>query len=59
MAAQAQAVREVLAGLDRPASAQEVAKVFHRARKERLGEILETLASLGQCREAGPGRFVG
>ena len=32
----AQAVREVLAQLNRPATPQEIAKTFHRARKQRI-----------------------
>jgi len=57
--AQAQALREVLATLNRPASPEELARLFQRANRARVAEILETLASLGQCREVEAGRYGG
>jgi hypothetical protein len=58
MAAQAQAVRKALAGINAPATVEEVAARFTRARKATVGELLETLATLGQCRQIEDGRFV-
>jgi hypothetical protein len=51
LAAQAQAVRSALQELDTPASPQMVARNFTRARVDRVTELLETLASLGQVRQ--------
>ena len=53
MAEQAQAVRTVLAALDEPASAEQVAARFVDAPVDRVAELLETLASLGQVEQAG------
>jgi hypothetical protein len=36
----------------------QVARSFTGARKERVGEILETLVSLGQAREVEAGRYL-
>ncbi|HOZ50167.1 MAG TPA: class I SAM-dependent DNA methyltransferase [Candidatus Hydrogenedentes bacterium] len=59
LADQAQAVRGALAALGVPATADEVARTFVRARTERVAELLQTLASLGQCRVVEGGRYVG
>jgi hypothetical protein len=54
MAEQAQAVRAALTALAGPASAAQVA-----APPERVAELLETLVTLGQARQAADGWFVG
>ena len=59
LAEQAQAVRTALTAFNRPATAEEVARSFKRARTDRVAELLETLASLGQCRALDGGRYVG
>ena len=46
---QAQAVRAALAAQRGPVTSEQVAKTFLRARVERVEELLETLASLGQA----------
>jgi hypothetical protein len=46
--AQARALRGALGVLGEPVSTAEAAKLFSGARKDRVGEILETLAGLGQ-----------
>ena len=48
LAEQAQAVRAALAALDGPATVEQVAALFVDAPSERVAELLETLASLGQ-----------
>jgi hypothetical protein len=50
LAEQASALRAALASLSKPASADELAKRFSRANKDRLHELLDTLVSLGQAR---------
>ncbi len=55
MAEQAQAIRTVLAALDEPATAEQVAARFADAPVDRVAELLETLASLGQAAQAGEG----
>jgi hypothetical protein len=40
------------------ASVEDVAKCFSRAKRERVEELLDTLASLGKARELADGRFV-
>ena len=47
-----------LVGIGSAASVAEVAKCFTRANKERVEELLDTLASLGKARELADGRFV-
>lgn len=56
---QFQAIRSALDNLGVPASPEEVARCFTRARADRIGELLETLASFGQVKELDDGRFVG
>ena len=53
MAEQAQAIRTVLAALDEPATAEQVAARFADAPVDRVAELLETLASLGQAMQTG------
>ncbi|HSZ54732.1 MAG TPA: hypothetical protein VK797_03680 [Tepidisphaeraceae bacterium] len=58
MAEQARAVRAALQTLAQPATAAEVARTFQGAKAEKVAELLETLATLGQARLAGEGRYV-
>ena len=55
MAEQAQAIRTVLAALDGPASTEQVAARFDDALVDRVAELLETLASLGQVAQVEEG----
>jgi len=57
LAEQAQAVRAALDALAGPATAEQVAAGFVDAPAERVAELLETLASLGQVEVAEDGRF--
>jgi len=57
LAEQAQAVRAALSAHRGPVSAGQLAKTFARARVDRIEELLEALASLGQARELPDGRF--
>ncbi|MEQ8820463.1 MAG: class I SAM-dependent DNA methyltransferase [Sumerlaeia bacterium] len=56
---QAQAIRRVLASAPAPLSVDAVAKHFKRAPRDRVAELLDTLASLGQARRVGDGGFAG
>jgi len=47
------------ATLNRPASPEELARMFQRANRARVAEILETLVALGKCREVEAGRYGG
>lgn len=58
LAEQAAAVQAALVEIGGAASVAEVAKRFTRANKERVEELLDTLASLGKARELADGRFV-
>jgi hypothetical protein len=55
---QVQAVRAALARAAAPITAETLARTFQRARADKVGELLETLAALGQVREVEPGSFV-
>lgn len=55
---QARAVRQALNARPGVSTAADIARLFTRARAERVAEILDTLASLGQAREVEAGRFV-
>jgi hypothetical protein len=55
---QVQAVRAALANAAAPITAETLARTFQRARADKVGELLETLAALGQVREVEPGSFV-
>jgi hypothetical protein len=55
---QVQAIRAALASYDSPVTAKVLAKGFERARVDKVAELLETLASLGQAREVGEDWFV-
>jgi hypothetical protein len=54
---QVAAVRAVLAQQYGPVSARELKESFKHAREPKVLEILAALASIGQAREAEPGRF--
>ncbi|QDU18477.1 hypothetical protein ETAA1_03650 [Urbifossiella limnaea] len=58
LAAQAQAVRVALTAQSGPITAERLAKTFLRARVDKVAELLETLASLGQAIEISEGRYV-
>ena len=58
LADQARAVRAALVAYPRPATGDELAQSFTGARADRVGELLETLASLGQARKVEAGRYV-
>ncbi len=58
LAEQAQAVRAQLTALAAPADAAVIAAAFRGARADRIEDLLETLASLGQARLLPPGAFV-
>lgn len=55
---QFKAVRDALAAQGTPARAEQVASQFVRVRRDRVAEVLETLVSLGQARQAGRGLYV-
>jgi hypothetical protein len=55
---QAQAVRAALAGLAAPAAPERVARTFLRANRDRVAELLDTLASLGQARRLDDGLYI-
>jgi hypothetical protein len=58
LAEQAQAVRAALTSLAAPADAALVAAQFKGARADRVADLLETLASLGQARTLPGGKYV-
>ena len=55
---QAQAVRSALVTLASPATPEDVAMSFSRAKVDRVDELLETLVTLGQALQIDDGRFV-
>jgi hypothetical protein len=55
---QVQAVRAALASAAAPITAETIARTFQRARADKVGELLETLAALGQVREVEKGSYV-
>ena len=55
---EAAAVQAELAALAAPADETGIAKGFTRANKDRIAELLETLASLGKSRQLDDGRYV-
>ena len=57
-AEQALAVRTALTTFAAPADAATLAKTFKNAKTDRIEDILETLASLGQARALAGGKFV-
>lgn len=58
LADQAKAVRAALAAHASAVTPEQLAKTFSRAKVDRVTELLETLASLGQVREVEAGRFI-
>jgi hypothetical protein len=58
LAEQAQAVRSALAAHPTGLTPDQLARTFVRARADRVSELLETLASLGQARALGDGHYV-
>jgi hypothetical protein len=58
LAEQAQAVRAALSTIAVPADAITLARTFKSAKTDRIEDILETLASLGQARALPDGRYV-
>jgi hypothetical protein len=54
---QAAAVQAALTDLSAPADEADVARRFTRANKDRIAELLETLASLGKARQLDNGRY--
>lgn len=52
-------MRAALASHSGPVTAAELAASFSRARADRIEELLETLATLGQAREVENGKYVG
>jgi hypothetical protein len=57
LAEQAQAIRSALVALAAPATPEDVARYFTRARVDRVTDLLETLVSLGQARQLDDGKF--
>lgn len=55
---QVQGVRTALAGHGGPAAVADIAGAFSRAKKDRVAELLETLAALGQAQKLEDGRYV-
>ncbi len=55
---QAAAVQTALVAIGAPADEVDVAKRFTRASKDRVAELLETLASLGSARQLAGGKFL-
>jgi DNA-binding IclR family transcriptional regulator len=55
---QAAAVQTALAERAAPSAEAELAKRFTGANKDRIAELLETLASLGKARQLDDGRYV-
>jgi hypothetical protein len=54
---QFKAVRAALAAQGVPARPEQVAAQFVRVRRDRVAEVLETLVSFGQARQAGRGPY--
>jgi len=50
-------LRTALAAAPAPVTAEELARTFSRARTDRVTELLETLATLGQARQLDDGRY--
>ncbi|BCS51810.1 class I SAM-dependent DNA methyltransferase [Geobacter sp. SVR] len=54
---QVQGVRAALAAAAGPVTAEALARTFLRARTDKVGELLATLAAIGQAREVDPGTY--
>jgi len=59
LAARFQAIRQALTARGKPATPEEIATGFSRAKKDQVAEILETLVTVGQARQTKGGKFVG
>jgi hypothetical protein len=59
LAEQAQAVRAALGSAATPTTPEALARTFQGARSDRVAELLDTLASLGQARRLEYGRYAG
>jgi hypothetical protein len=57
LAEQFKAIRAALAAQRSPVGVEQIAANFVRARRDRVAELLETLVSLGQARQAGHGLY--
>jgi hypothetical protein len=51
-------LRELLAAQAAPVAAATLAKSFTRARVDRIEELLQTLVTLGQARQAEDGKYI-
>jgi len=54
---QVRELRAALAAASSPVTAEELARTFARARTDRVADLLETLAALGQARKMDDGRY--
>jgi hypothetical protein len=54
---QMQAVRSAVAALAGPATPEAVARRFEKARRDKVAEIMEGLAAVGQLRQVGADQF--
>ena len=53
------ALRDALRQQPSPVSAADLARLFNRARPDRVEELLRTLVTLGQARATEGGRYAG
>ena len=53
-----QAIRQALTARGQPATPEEIATGFSRAKKDQVAEILETLVTVGQARQTKGGKYV-
>ena len=53
------ALRDTLKAESGPVTPEALAKRFLRARSDKVAELLRTLVTLGQARDAGDGKFAG
>ena len=51
-------LREALTAQQSPATPETLARLFTRARKDRVEELLQTLVTMGQAREDGAGKYL-
>jgi len=55
---QVRELRAALAAASAPVTAEQLARTFTRARTDRVADLLETLAALGQARQMDDGRYL-
>jgi hypothetical protein len=55
---QVRVLRDLLSAQSSPVTAEMLAKSFLRARVDKIEELLQTLVTLGQARQAGEGKYV-